>query len=80
MLVRLRVLQGGQQPRVDLVTVGIDRRLGDRCGDHRVGAERQMRAVLFDRTQRLHEDAALGDAVGDLRSAEVDESADAARV
>jgi hypothetical protein len=39
-----------------------------------------MGAVLLDRSQRLHEDAALGDAICDLRSAEIDESADAAPV
>ena len=65
-LVRLRVLQRRQQPHVELVTDLGDGCLGDRCGDDRVGAQRQVRAVLLDRAERLDDDAALGEQLGDL--------------
>ena len=45
--------------------------LGDGGRDDRVGAQRQVRAVLLDRAQRLHEDAALGQPLADLRTGEV---------
>ena len=46
-----------------------------RRGDDGVGAERQVRAVLLDGTERLHEDAALGEPFADLRAGEVGEVA-----
>ncbi len=58
-LVRLRVLQRRHQPDVELVADLGDRGLGDSRGDDRVGAEWQVRAVLFDGPEGLDDDAAL---------------------
>ena len=70
-LVRLAVGQRRQQPGVDLVAPLGDGRLGDVVGDHQVGVERQVRAVLLDGADRLHEDRALRQQLGHLRVAQL---------
>ena len=75
MLVRLRVRQRRQQPHVEFVADPFDRQLGDPVGDQQVGVERQVGAVLLDRSERLHEDAALGDEPGDVGRPEFGEVA-----
>ena len=45
----------------------------DPVGDQQVGVERQVRAVLLDRTERLHEDAARGHEALEVRSPEFGE-------
>ena len=57
-LVRLGVGERRQQPHVELVADPLDRGLGDALGDQQVGVERQVRAVLLDRPERLDDDAA----------------------
>ena len=57
-LVGLRVGERRQQPGVDLVADRADRGLGDPLGDQQVGVERQVRPVLLDGPERLHDDAA----------------------
>ena len=50
-LVRLGVRSGGSSHTSSSSPTSADRRLGDRVGDHRVGAQRQVRAVLLDRAR-----------------------------
>ena len=45
--------------------------LGHLVGDHQVGRERQVGAVLFDRSERLDQDRGRPDPLGHLRRAEV---------
>ena len=66
-LIRLRVREGRQQPHVEFFADALDRQLRDPVGDEQIGVERQVRAVLLDRTERLHEDAPLGDALARCR-------------
>ena len=56
-LVRLRVRERRQQPRVELVADPRDGSLGHPFGDQQVGVERQVRSVLLERAERLHHDA-----------------------
>ena len=74
-LVRLRVRQRRQQPGVDLVADRGDRRLGDALGDEQVGVEREVRSVLLDGPERLHDDAARTQAAGDVGRPEMGEVA-----
>ena len=54
-LVRLRVRERRQQPDVELVARPVDRRRPRPVGHDQVGVERQVRPVLLDRAERLHE-------------------------
>jgi hypothetical protein len=72
-LVRLRVGERWQQPHVELLADPLHGCGGDAVGDQQVRAQWQVRAVLLDRTQWLDEDAALGQALGDLGRPQVGE-------
>ncbi len=52
---------GGQQPDVVLDADALDGRGRDAVGDDEIGVEREMRTVLLDRPERLHEDRTVGD-------------------
>jgi hypothetical protein len=69
-LVRLRVCERRHEPHVEVVTHPIDGQCRHPIGDHEVGVERQMRTVLLDGTERLDDDAALGDEPGHIGSSE----------
>ena len=58
-----------QQPHIELVADLGHRGLGDGGRDDEVGAQRQVRTVLFDGTERLDEDAAVRGALGEHSSA-----------
>ena len=73
-LVRLRVGERRQQPRVELVADPLDGGLGHPFGDQQVGVERQVRAVLLDRAERLHDDAVGCERRGELGCAELAEA------
>ena len=68
-LVALRVGQRRQQPRVDPGVHGTRHGGFGHCrGNGQVGDQREMRAVLFDRAERLDDDRLLGQRRGDLRA------------
>jgi hypothetical protein len=74
-LVALRVGERGQHPQIETFSGGaFGDGVGRGGGDHQVGAERQVRAVLLDRAERLDDDGAGGDAGGHLGPAEVDQT------
>ena len=67
-LVGLGVGERRQQPHVELVADLVDRGLGHARRRRAGRCERQVRAVLLDGAERLHDDAALGPARGRRRA------------
>ncbi len=63
--------EGRHQPHVELVAHLADGCLGDGGGHNGVGAQRQVRAVLLDGTERLHDDAALVEPLAHLWTGEI---------
>ncbi len=62
-----------QEPGVELFAHLVHRSRGDGVGDEHVGVERQVRSVLLDGAERLHDDAVLTERRGHLVGAQVGE-------
>ncbi len=67
-LVRLRVRERRQEPDVEFGADAFDGGGRHAIGDQQVGVERQVRAVLLDGAERLHEDARGRDQLGRPRA------------
>ena len=74
MLVRLRVGERREQPRPELLADPLHRCRRHALGDQQVGVERKVWAVLFDRPERLDEDAPVVEDAGDVGRPEFVES------
>jgi len=68
--VRLGVCERREQPNIQLSPNPFDRGGSNTVGDEKIGIERQMGPVLFDRAEWLNENTSVGDESFDIGSAE----------
>jgi hypothetical protein len=61
MLVGLGVVQRRKEPHVEVGAHAPHGHVTHPVGDHQIGVEREVWAVLLDRSERLDEDRAIGD-------------------